>query len=638
MNPAEDLGALGEAALTYATQWGWAVIPLWWPADQGCACGKDACKSVGKHPLSNLVPSGLTQASRDPDTIRMWWGRYPQANVGIRTGEGLTVLDIDPRHGGNTDFLEYREGETIRVATGGGGEHLYYRSDIPIRNSAGVLAPGVDVRGEGGYVVAVPSLHVSGDHYQWSDEGTDDIAPLPVRLTEQCAQRRVSAEHQVNTTRYVEGGRNDALTSLGGSMRRRGLTEAAIRSALREQNRAACRPPLAESEVDQIARSVAQYPTEDAPAVSADIWEWGTAHDVLRSHLDPPVWLCEQLELGPGRPFGLWGYGGTGKTYIAQRLALSVASGQPFLNLPVTKGRVRHVSWEMGRRAVRERYRALERGMGAHITEGLEVSTHPSIYLNSEGAEEIFLKEFDGYDLVILDSLRRACPGEDENSSAISNFLDVLTRVSERTGATFLLLHHSGKSSSERSSKETGGRGSSAIFDGSGAVWLVEGEGAGPRSMSQLRAHDDGDGGRDSIALTVQYREDLVGEGYTGHKIPLDVVEVSPEDLHKLRTEERLQRGKENYSRQLAELWHILQATPGATSGKLQEITQMRRTNLNDMLLQLESEGKATTMPGRRNTKRWIAMGDTPPLDDLTNGLSAEAREAFDMGDFADGI
>ncbi len=88
---------------------------------------------------------------------------WPEANVGVATGDGLVVLDVDPRHGGDRSLIELEEGHgdvvTLAARTGGGGVHLYLEGDLPARNS---FRPGLDLKGSGGFVVAPPSLHKSG--------------------------------------------------------------------------------------------------------------------------------------------------------------------------------------------------------------------------------------------------------------------------------------------------------------------------------------------------------------------------------------------------------------------------------------------------------------------------------------------
>lgn len=182
---------LRDAALRYAER-GWAVLPLHSPAGGSCSCGRSDCG--GKHPRT---AHGLNEASTDPVVIAGWWRRWPKANIGIRTGSasGLVVLDVDPAHGGARTLSELGRGgnhlkTTARVLTGGGGWHAYYAhpgGDVP--NDAGRrLGAGLDVRGDGGYVVAPPSRHPSGIPYRWYMRMQREVAPLPEWLAERLIQ------------------------------------------------------------------------------------------------------------------------------------------------------------------------------------------------------------------------------------------------------------------------------------------------------------------------------------------------------------------------------------------------------------------------------------------------------------------
>ena len=161
-----------DAALDYASR-GWAVLPLHNPtASLPCSCGLADCSSPGKHPCTD---HGVKDATTDENTIRSWWKEHPTANVGIATGSvsGIAVLDIDPRHDGDDSLalLEREHGrlpDTVVVSTGGGGKHLYFKRPGGRAPNRTNLLPGIDVRGDGGFVVAPPSRHVSGGSYQWT--------------------------------------------------------------------------------------------------------------------------------------------------------------------------------------------------------------------------------------------------------------------------------------------------------------------------------------------------------------------------------------------------------------------------------------------------------------------------------------
>ena len=184
-----------EAALRYARR-GWPVFPCHHPSStSGCSCGNDGCASPGKHPRTRR---GLLDASTHRSVIERWWSTWPEANVAIRTGTqgrrglGLLVLDVDPRHGGETSLVQLVDQHgplpaTRTADTGGGGRHMYFAhlGGGTIRNSASALGPGLDVRGDGGYVVAPPSAHGSGATYRWGPIRT--LAPPPDWFVEMLA-------------------------------------------------------------------------------------------------------------------------------------------------------------------------------------------------------------------------------------------------------------------------------------------------------------------------------------------------------------------------------------------------------------------------------------------------------------------
>jgi putative DNA primase/helicase len=163
-----------SAALQYAAR-GWHVFPCWWINGGQCACPKGgACASPGKHPLTR---NGVKDATDDEGQIREWWGTWPWAHVAIATGarSGLIVIDLDCKPGkdglASLNALAEPHGGLLRtcmVRTGSGGLHLYFKHPGGhVANSAGEMGPGIDVRGEGGYVIAPPSGHVSGGRYEW---------------------------------------------------------------------------------------------------------------------------------------------------------------------------------------------------------------------------------------------------------------------------------------------------------------------------------------------------------------------------------------------------------------------------------------------------------------------------------------
>jgi hypothetical protein len=249
------------AAIAHARK-GRAVFPLYWPLPDGrCGCRNSNCDRVGKHPTT---PHGLKDASTNPEIVFDWWQRWPDANLGLRTGSasGLVVLDVDGDVGNNslkklTDqfgpFPSTTQSKTRR------GEHflLQYPQGIEIKGSVGKLGPGLDIRAEGNYVIVPPSRYIGG-RYEWVNR--QPLAPIPQwllsKLISPVTQR---SSDTPPTCRIPQGQRNQTLASLAGSMRKRDMTQEAIELALLAENRNRCDPPLSDAEVRTIAHSVGRY-------------------------------------------------------------------------------------------------------------------------------------------------------------------------------------------------------------------------------------------------------------------------------------------------------------------------------------------------------------------------------------------
>ena len=254
-----DAGAeLLASALAYAT-WGRRVLPLHTPRSDGrCDCGNRDCGSPGKHPRTK---TGRHDASADPDVIRRWWSRWPHANVGIVMGAGVIAVDVDPDKGGGESLRQLGAlPDTVTALTGGGGQHLIFASDYDGPSRIGVRA-GLDLISEG-YIVAPPSRHANGRRYAWEighGPGEIEPAPAPGAVRELLATGAGSRAATPLPERIQEGARDATLTSLAGTMRRRGASGDAIEAALLEENRLRCEPPLPERQVRKIAVSVGRY-------------------------------------------------------------------------------------------------------------------------------------------------------------------------------------------------------------------------------------------------------------------------------------------------------------------------------------------------------------------------------------------
>lgn len=387
-----------DAALIYASR-GLAVFP---------------CKPWSKEPAT---PNGFKDASTDPEQIRRWWARLPMANPAIATGasSGVWALDLD-NHDGKDGLatlaaLEHQHGRlphTPAQRTGSGGEHRLFRMNgVEVRNSAGKIGPGIDVRGTGGYIVLPPSVHPDGGTYEWIDAchpADIDPADAPAWLYDLLQKKAQESQDKADTvsarlnwsihSAYVRaavegelgrvlsapaGCRNETLNKaafalgqfVGAEALDRGDAEARL---LRAARAAGLDDNEAVKTINSGLNAGEQHPREApqekraAPGGNAQEEDW---ESYASTKPDPAVytvqgWLDRDLPepdmlLGP---FSTTSRGmlvadtGLGKTNFAIAAAFAMATGQPFLHWANNRAaRVLFIDGEMSRRLLRARIR-----------------------------------------------------------------------------------------------------------------------------------------------------------------------------------------------------------------------------------------------------------------------------------------
>ena len=251
-------------ALKYASEYGWAVFPV---------------SASTKKPLT---PHGCKDAKKDLGAIRAWWMRYPDASIGVATGAISNLIVIDEDIDEDKDLNGYQEvtqweringnlPETVRAITGRGGAHLYYKyTGKDIKNRAGIL-DGVDVRGEGGYVIAPPSYHPNGTQYQWED----DPEEIPLAEVDDTVKKFLEIGHSSATTTFKlpqiipSGQRNATLYKLACSLQARGLEDDTILQTIIKENQTKCEEPLSDDELFTIVQSALTYKKGELKVIEA---------------------------------------------------------------------------------------------------------------------------------------------------------------------------------------------------------------------------------------------------------------------------------------------------------------------------------------------------------------------------------
>lgn len=251
-----------HAALDYLSR-GWSVIPV---------------RPRSKIPLLRWEEFQSRHATEAD--VAGWFRAWPQANVGIVTGRisGLAVLDVDPRHGGEPGLRMLEQAHaglpaTVEASTGT-GRHLYFAlPPVTLPNRVG-LAPGIDIRAEGGMVVAPPSIHPSGATYRWlagHGPGEIPVAALPSWLLSLALRHPPGRGHPSTWWRDLlnagvdEGARNNTIASIAGHLLWHGVDPEVATELLLCWNRVRCRPPLDDTEVVRVMSSITRLHSEHPP-------------------------------------------------------------------------------------------------------------------------------------------------------------------------------------------------------------------------------------------------------------------------------------------------------------------------------------------------------------------------------------
>jgi hypothetical protein len=250
-----------------------------------------------------LTQHGVKDACTDLQQIERWWTEHPDANIAIPMGSPSRLLLLDLDYRGQSVVSERSDlirlfgpiPETAEVITGSGGLHIYFRfagGKVPKQ-----IARGVELKADGGYSVAPPSIHPNGKEYAF--DGAENakallhVADPPTWLLAAITGTGASSKNVAAADeQWHEGERNNRLCSLAGKLRRSGLSVGAITAALLEENRMRCVPPLPEAEVRGVAQSVGRYaPAPASPFVAA----------VSLDHIEPTLEMLNACAILVGR-------------------------------------------------------------------------------------------------------------------------------------------------------------------------------------------------------------------------------------------------------------------------------------------------------------------------------------------------
>jgi len=227
------------------------------------------CRPRDKRPA---VARGVLEATTDLDVIRNWWRQEPEFNVAVATGRrsGIFVLDLDNENAeSELRKIEAQHGSqqaTVEVITARGRDIYFRMPNAVVRNSAGKIAPGIDVRGDGGYVLAPPSIHPSGRRYAWSVDSATIFAQPPEWLLAKIIassgdDKKLTVQRadwcKLLVEGVFEGQRDNEITRFCGYFLRHRIDPYVTLEVLQLVNVACCRPPLPREDIKRIVASIA---------------------------------------------------------------------------------------------------------------------------------------------------------------------------------------------------------------------------------------------------------------------------------------------------------------------------------------------------------------------------------------------
>lgn len=456
------MGAILDAALEYAEA-GYSVIPV---------------KRSDKAPYTS---NGLADATMNPSTIRNWWNWWPDANVAIVCGKAsgnLFAIDVDikPEKGKHGDVelkaWEAAHGnfpDTVRQITGSGGVHYFFRCDTigEYKNTIDAI-PGVDIRGEGAYVVVTPSVYEDGRTYKWdrgvsvldlievADANESVMELLKLNPREQKSDGTTKKHELISMRDVPEGSRNSIIYSVACALRRYDFPYDAALTAILQSN-ASWRNPLPEYEVKKTFESAYSHEPNSVNiysvnGVTAEYDENGKYIPKLppsipiNSIINPPPLKPPVIRgfLREGEAMLLSGAPKAGKSFLICQLALAVASGTDWIGLPCKKGTVLYIDAELSLEVATNRMHDIWRRCDTAIPvfpENLEVkSTKNQTISLSDIADDI--EHCPGkFDLIIIDPLYTFLNSDQNDNTQMKKEMDQVKRI-YATGATVIVNHH----------------------------------------------------------------------------------------------------------------------------------------------------------------------------------------------------
>lgn len=509
---------LTEQALEYV-DWGWSVLPV---------------KPREKRPyMTNWLTYQHQKANKD--IVENWFNNLSGAGIGVVTGKisGIVVLDVESYCKIPIEELLKKYPTQLVAKTGGGGYHLYYsypHNRNKISNRVGIF-DGADIRADGGFIVAAPTIHQSGNRYEWLNKGPMGVLPEEFMDLPSTSTKMTGDNWITEALRGVsEGGRNDTCARLAGYFFKKGLSYDIVESILLEWGEK-CDPPLPTKEIRTTIKSIERSHVSDSNQFTMLEYEDNSEEakpstfdvmkmsDYVKGYGGGGVsWLVEDwlpehsvtFIVSPPESY---------KTWLLLDLAVSVASGTPFLGSyrVNSTGPTMIIQQEDSHEGLTDRLALIveqKLKMTASIDSDtwqvpsmpdLPIYVHPSRMLrfdNKKVLEELEAQIAEIRPKVIMIDPLYSTTSVDNYMAASAEQMMILKTWRDKYGCSFVIAHHSKKNVDPDSTAREDSWGSQFLNAFLEAGWQIRRNHKLAQNEVVVRRHSKVMGNQPPISLT----------------------------------------------------------------------------------------------------------------------------------------
>ena len=508
---------------------GLPVFPLWGVIERDgemwdCKTGERADKESGK------VPKGSwpTQATTNEETINQWFNEDPQMNYGVKMGGGWLAIDCDTEEATENFLFALdtmcldEDGEPIDlqpyVVKTGRGHHFYFRGHTTNKVA---LREGLDVRGDGGYVVGPGSRSWLGPVYTHTAGSLETAPQIPGWLLpkEDLRTRETGLLGSLEAPTIGQGARNDALFRIAANMVSHGVDKETVKVVIRRVNETQCDPPLTDQELDNsifvtIDKPEFQYSASIQGLLDLAEYKWSSelfhqSEDQLSSRefmlksdlalLPKPIWIIKDRVPNRG-VLQMHGRSYTGKTFVAIDMVMSMMNGVPWLGMDfkldvnndgLAKDCVLYVLTE-GLFDFRQRLDGWRKHKGGDYDRLITLPERPYNFADASEWDRLFLNMEEDervremasrIGMVVIDTQSNAITVNENDNNEMARVASTLRRMSAKMRCPILLIHHDplgqNDEGGQRQTNRIGGRGAGSFGAAMDVVMALDPPGRG---------------------------------------------------------------------------------------------------------------------------------------------------------------